>query len=631
MEAAYTETLEEMFKLTSQTREELECIEFDGEKTNILQAFWEHWTKPTNHNSRIGVIHPNKVSTIIQAMKLSEQLELELGLEVGYTIPFEEKVSDQTLVHCMTDEMFIHAVLEDPDLKSYSVLVIYLSQEMTLNTTIVLALIKYISKAKESLRFVFCSPETNVGKIGEYFNTALNGPMTKGPRIRSSVNIYNTKIPQADYIEACVIAVIQLEGQKSTGNILVHLTSFQEIKIVQEQLEEHQTQLKIVPIFDDLPLHSIYKIFEESTHRKVFLATNVVESLTLPSVENVIDCGFQRHFIFDSKTGLEYGMLTPITKFQANLRALQVSQFYSPEKNCYRMYPKTAYDTELVDEMTPAIQRSNLARSILVLKCLGINDFANFDLIDKPSKETFEKGLEHLYALGALNHSGQVTITGRKMAEFPLNPMMSKMIVTSEKYQCSIEIVIIVGMLLNMDGIFHRPKNEIIQADWARRRLFDHYGDHMTLLNIYKTWTSSGFSEHWCKNNFINQSSMLKVRNVKGKLEEIMAKCGINLRSTNSSVAIRKAITSGFFFHAVMRNRNGSYRPIKSNANMYIHPNSTLYEATPKWMIYHESIFASRNHMNQCIEIDENWLLETTPHYFNNSETKGVKSSIQTM
>lgn len=41
--------------------------------------------------------------------------------------------------------------------------------------------------------------------------------------------------------------------------------------------------------------------------------------------------------------------------------------------------------------------------------------------------------LEQLYALGALNHHGELTKLGRRMAEFPLDPMMAKMLIASEK------------------------------------------------------------------------------------------------------------------------------------------------------------------------------------------------------
>lgn len=66
-----------------------------------------------------------------------------------------------------------------------------------------------------------------------------------------------------------------------------------------------------------------------------------------------------------------------------------------------------------------------------MLKSMGINNLVEFDFLDPPPHDMLVKGLEMLYALGALNHEGTLTILGRKMAEFPLEPMLSKMLIKS--------------------------------------------------------------------------------------------------------------------------------------------------------------------------------------------------------
>ena len=55
--------------------------------------------------------------------------------------------------------------------------------------------------------------------------------------------------------------------------------------------------------------------------------------------------------------------------------------------------------------------------------------------------------LEQLYNLGALDEEGLLTRLGRKMAEFPLDPPVSKMLIASVDLGCSEEILTIVGML----------------------------------------------------------------------------------------------------------------------------------------------------------------------------------------
>jgi len=70
-----------------------------------------------------------------------------------------------------------------------------------------------------------------------------------------------------------------------------------------------------------------------------------------------------------------------------------------------------------------------------MLKGLGIDDLIHFDFLDPPPAETLIRALEQLYALGSLNDEGELTKLGRRMAEFPLDPMLSKMIIKSEDYK----------------------------------------------------------------------------------------------------------------------------------------------------------------------------------------------------
>lgn len=93
--------------------------------------------------------------------------------------------------------------------------------------------------------------------------------------------------------------------------------------------------------------------------------------------------------------------------------------------------------------------------------------------------------MEQLYALGALNHKGELTKLGRRMAELPVDPMLAKMILASEKYKCSDEILTIAAMLSVNNSIFYRPKDKIVHADTARKNFFSYGGDHLTLLNVY--------------------------------------------------------------------------------------------------------------------------------------------------
>ena len=118
-------------------------------------------------------------------------------------------------------------------------------------------------------------------------------------------------------------------------------------------------------------------------------------------------------------------------KASANQRAGRAGRVSAGK--CFRLYTAWAYKNELEDNTVPEIQRTNLGNVVLLLKSLGINDLIHFDFMDPPPHETLVLALEQLYALGALNHKGELTRLGRRMAEFPVDPMMSKTILASEQ------------------------------------------------------------------------------------------------------------------------------------------------------------------------------------------------------
>lgn len=76
------------------------------------------------------------------------------------------------------------------------------------------------------------------------------------------------------------------------------------------------------------------------------------------------------------------------------------------------------------------------------------------------------------------------------------------------------------------------------------------------------------------------------------------------LSCEGDSVAVRKAITAGYFYHAVTLSKNGHYKMVKHNQTVMMHPNSALFEDLPKWLIYHEVVFTTKEYMRQVSEPD---------------------------
>ncbi|XP_050423506.1 pre-mRNA-splicing factor ATP-dependent RNA helicase DHX16 isoform X2 [Adelges cooleyi] len=595
-----------------------------GKTTQIPQYLYE--AGYTEDNKKIGCTQPRRVAAMSVAARVAEEMSVKLGNEVGYSIRFEDCTSERTIIKYMTDGTLHREFLSEPDLQSYSVMIVDEAHERTLHTDILFGLVKDVIRFRPDLKLLISSATLDAQKFSEFFDDA---PIFRIPGRRFPVDIYYTKAPEADYIDACVVSILQIHVTQPLGDILVFLTGQEEIETCHELLQERVrrlgSQIKeliILPVYSNLPTDMQAKIFEPTppNARKVVLATNIAEtSLTIDNIIYVIDPGFCKQNNFNSRTGMESLIVVPISKASANQRAGRAGRVAAGK--CFRLYTSWAYKNELEDNTVPEIQRINLGNAVLMLKALGINDLIHFDFLDPPPHETLVLALEQLYALGALNHRGELTKLGRRMAEFPLDPMMAKMLLASEKYSCSEEIATIAAMLSVNSAIFYRPKDKLILADTARKSFYSRGGDHLALLNIYNQWANTDFSTNWCYENYIQHRSMRRARDVRDQLVGLMQRVEMELVSNpTESVNIRKAITAGYFYHIARLSKGGHYRTVKHNQTVMIHPNSSLFEELPRWVLYHELVFTTKEFMRQVTEIESKWLLEVAPHYYQDKE-----------
>jgi pre-mRNA-splicing factor ATP-dependent RNA helicase DHX15/PRP43 len=210
----------------------------------------------------------------------------------------------------------------------------------------------------------------------------------------------------------------------------------------------------------------------------------------------------------------------------------------------------------------------------------------HFDFMDPPAPETLMRALELLNYLGALDDEGELTEIGAVMAEFPLDPQLSKMLVTAPQFNCSNEILSIAAML-SVPNVFVRPKEFAKFADEAKARFAHIDGDHLTLLNVYHAYKESAESQDWCYQNFLNHRSLKSADNVRSQLSRLCTRLGVNLNSTPFNDKqyysnIRKALVSGYFMQVAHLQRSGTYLTVKDNQTVYLHPSTTL-ERKPEW------------------------------------------------
>merc|ERR1712142_636892 len=466
----------------------------------------------------------------------------------------------------------------------------------TIHTDVLFGLLKKAVKSRPELKLIVTSATLDAVKFSEYF---FQAPIFTIPGRTFPVEILYTKEAETDYLDAALITVMQIHLTEPPGDVLVFLTGQEEIDTACEILFERMKSLGgdvpemiILPVYSSLPSEMQTRIFDPAPPgaRKVVIATNIAEtSLTIDGIFYVVDPGFVKQKVYNSKTGMDSLVVTPISQAAAKQRAGRAGRT-GPGK-CYRLFTERAYRDEMLPTPVPEIQRTNLAATVLQLKAMGINDLIGFDFMDAPPVEAMIHALELLHTLSALDDEGLLTRLGRRMAEFPLEPNLSKMLIMSVSLGCSDE----------------------------------------TLLAVYNSWKNNKFSSAWCYENFVQQRTLKRAQDVRKQLLGIMDRHKLDVVSSGKNTTrVQKCICSGFFRNAAKKDPQEGYRTLVDAQMVSIHPSSALFHRQPEWVVFHEVVQTTKEYLREVTTIDPKWLVEYAPAFFKFSDPTKLSKFKQT-
>jgi len=189
----------------------------------------------------------------------------------------------------------------------------------------------------------------------------------------------------------------------------------------------------------------------------------------------------------------------------------------------YRLYTEESYST-LPTATVPEMQRCDLAPVVLQLKSLGIDNILRFAFLSPPPAANLVRGVELLFALGAVDINAHLTNPlGVRMAELPLPPMLGRALMASDDLGCSEEMLTIASMM-QIENVFVSSSKDKMAAEREKRRFSAAEGDHITLLNVFVAFDRSGRSSRWCRDHFINYRGLCRAVELRQQLLRLLQK-----------------------------------------------------------------------------------------------------------
>ncbi|KKA30444.1 hypothetical protein TD95_000623 [Thielaviopsis punctulata] len=563
----------------------------------------------------IGCTQPRRVAAMSVAKRVAEEMECPLGGTVGYAIRFEDCTSKDTIIKYMTDGVLLRESLNEPDLDRYSCVIMDEAHERALNTDILMGLFKKILQRRRDIKLIVTSATMNSKRFSDFFGGA---PEFIIPGRTFPVDVLFHRSPVEDYVDQAVHQVLSIHVSMEAGDILVFMTGQEDIEITCELIQKRldalndPPKLSILPIYSQMPADLQAKIFDRAAPgvRKCIVATNIAEtSLTVDGIKYVVDSGYSKMKVYNPKMGMDTLQITPISQANASQRSGRAGRT-GPGK-AFRLFTEKAFKDELYMQTIPEIQRTNLSNTVLMLKSLGVKDLLDFDFMDPPPQETITTSMFDLWALGALDNMGELTDLGRKMSAFPMDPSLSKLLITSVQYGCSEEMITIVSML-SVPNVFYRPKERQDEADAQREKFWVHESDHLTYLQVYLAWQSNRFSESWCIKHFLHAKSLRRAKEIRDQLTDIMKLQKMALVSCGMDWdVVRKCICSGYYHQAARYKGSGEYINLRTNVSVQLHPTSSLYAGhPPDYVVYHELVLTSKVYVSTVTAVDPHWLAD---------------------
>lgn len=600
----------------------------------------------------IGHTQPRRLAARTVAERVASELDTELGEAVGWKVRFTDQVGQDTFVKLMTDGILLAEIQTDRELRAYDTIIIDEAHERSLNIDFLLGYLAQLLPKRPDLKVVITSATIDPERFSRHFGDApiveVSGrtyPVEVRYRPLLAEGPENASEPDRDQVTAITDAVQELRGE-GKGDILVFLSGEREIRDTADALEKKKLPYtEILPLYARLSNAEQNRVFRRpqgSTTRRVVLATNVAEtSLTVPGIKYVIDPGTARISRYSHRTKVQRLPIEAISQASANQRKGRCGR--TSDGICVRLYSEEDFESR--PEFTDAeILRTNLASVILQMTSAGLGEIEKFPFIDPPDHRNIRDGVQLLQELNALDPAQkdthkQLTPTGRKLAQLPVDPRLARMVLEADRNGCVREVMVIAAALSIQDPR-ERPSEKQAQADQQHARFRDETSDFLAFLNLWRyvreqqrTLSSSAF-RRMCRSEYLNYLRIREWQDIFTQLRSVAKQMGLRINEDDSpEQQVHISLLAGLLSHIGMKDVKESTAKdpatkAKENArgnsrNEYVgargakfavFPGSALFKKPPRFLMSAELVETSRLWARVNARIEPEWVEPLAGH-----------------
>uniref|UniRef100_A0A8K9V7J9 DEAH (Asp-Glu-Ala-His) box polypeptide 32a n=1 Tax=Oncorhynchus mykiss TaxID=8022 RepID=A0A8K9V7J9_ONCMY len=572
------------------------------------------------------------------ALRVADEMDVNIGHEVGYTIPLETCCSTDTVLRFCTDALLLREMMSDPMLEHYGAIIIDQAHERTVSTDILLGLLQDILVHRPDLRVVILTVSSMTDRLLAHYGN--NVPVVSLEALCPAEVVYSN-CSSKDYFYSALRLVLEIHRTKEEGDVVLFLASAQEVVCARAILQREGTRLGadlgvLVPVVlcpgqgrtPSLLGEGMGSRGSVTTRcRLVFLSTSQGEDMfwAVDSVNFVIDVGLEKRYVYHPRIRANSEVLRSISRYQADIR----KQLTGPTGKCFCLYPE---ERVLPVETSPQILDTNLTFTILFLKRMEIAGLRHCDFITRPDPEGLMQSLEELDYLAALDDDGNLSEIGIIISELPLDAQMAKALLASCEFDCVNEMVTIAAMLSAPSCFLEPPVGRTQEVQQCHRKFRHPEGDHFTLINIYNWIRDMSLNvlecvEKWCQDYHLNHRALQTADAIRSELTDILKRIELPISETSfgtktNTLNIKRALLAGFFMQ-IARDVDGSgnYFMLTNRHMAQVHPASSYGAKAhqlgfPEWVLFHEYTLSGNHGIRTVSEISPAVFIQTAPQYF---------------